>query len=82
VHQSVHGAGTHVTACDASVTATKRLRCLVLVAVSLLCIAQDDTVPSVWTLKQKWVDSSMAGAWSDGIGIKVRGWLLGIVLAD
>ena len=32
VHQCVHGAGTGVTACDSGVTATKRPRCLVLVA--------------------------------------------------
>ena len=48
VHQSVHGAGTGVTACDMGVMATKRLRCLVLVAMSLLCITQDNAMPPVW----------------------------------
>jgi len=46
VHQSVHGAGTRVTACDASVTATKRPRCDAMLQRCCLCIAQNDATPS------------------------------------
>jgi len=78
----MHGAGTCVTMCDMGVTATKWLHCLVLVVLSLLCITRDNAMPSVWASKQKWVDSLTAGAWSDGIRIKVHGWLLAVVLTN
>jgi len=39
----MHGTGTCVTVCDASVTATKRPRCNAMLEHCCLCIAQNDT---------------------------------------